>query len=564
MRHSAQGSRGLFQGRAALWLVLLVVVGAPMVLLLAITFNSGDPEALPPVQFGVSSVGRIFEHLDWIRNSLLFAVAVSVLSTTLGLGLAWVIARTDIRGKSWLSLLIILPYPMGAMVSVVAWSALGAENKGLINSALSLILGHEVTPINMYSVAGVIVVEALIQTPLAFLLIEAAARNMDSSLEESSIVLGAGRIRTARKVTLPLMLPSVVGSALFIFVATLGAFAVPSVLGRTSGFRVATQAVYLQFNSFTPNYPLAAGVGMLLVFISLVVVTASNQFLRRRSFAVVGGKARPLTPLPLGKWRPLAAALVYGYLAIAVVLPLAALVFASVQRNNRLSLTRSSFTLDNFKYVLFDYDPTKQSVLNSLGLGLATAIIGVALALWVALTVERNRRAGRGSRGLELMAMAPQAVPHLIFGLALVVLILVLPGGLYGTVFALLIAYVVIFLPLAYRGVAGVTSQIDDSLSDAARTLGAGQFRAARTIVIPLLRPSLVATGTLLFILCLTEVSASVMLSSTANRVLGPTMFNFYDSGGITLVSALALVQVVIVAIAVAIIRKLSGRWTAL
>lgn len=557
-------SVGLPSSRLALWLFLLLLVGSPLVLLIAIAFNTGDPTALPPEEFGFSKVGGVFDHLDWVRNSVIFAGSVSLLATTMGLTLAWIIARTDLRAKSWLTLLIILPYPMGAMVAVVAWSALGAEQNGLINDGLSLILGRDITPVNVYGLGGVIFVEALIQTPLAFLLIEAAARGMDSSLEESSTVLGAGNVKTARRITVPLMLPSIVGSALFIFVSTLGAFAVPSILGSDIDFRVATQAVYMLFNSFTPNYPLAAALGLFLVAISLIVVLIVSQFLRRRSFSVIGGKGRPPSLVKLGRWKPVAGLVVYGYIFVAVVLPLGALVYSSFQENNRLSLANSSFNLTNYQYVLFDYPPTSQSIVNSLGLGVVTGVVGVLLALWIALTVERSRRAGKGGRALEQVAMAPQAVPHLIVGLALVVLMLVLPFRLYGTLLALLIAYVVIFLPLAYRGVAGVVSQTDDSLSDAARVLGASPFRATRTIVVPLMRPALVATGTLLFILCLTEVSASVMLSSTHNRVLGPTMFNFYDSGGITLVSALAMVQVVIVGVSVAFIRKLSGRWVAI
>src|SRR5258705_3154164 len=174
--------------------------------------NTGDPLAIPPSHFGIDNIPALGPSLGWIRNSMWLALNVSVLATVVGGVLAWIMARTDVPGRSTLTLLVILPYPMGSMVAAAAWAILGAKQNGLINVALSEVLHHHVTLVNAYSVPGIVMVEALVATPVCFLLIESALRGMDGTLEESASVLGSGPIRTTARITLPLMLPSVLGA----------------------------------------------------------------------------------------------------------------------------------------------------------------------------------------------------------------------------------------------------------------------------------------------------------------------------------------------------------------
>jgi ABC-type Fe3+ transport system permease subunit len=200
-------------------------------------------------------------------------------------------------------------------------------------------------------------------------------------------------------------------------------------------------------------------------------------------------------------------------------------------------------------------------MLNSLSIGLAAGIICALLATAIALSVDRRRRAGRGGAAMEMLTMVPLTVPRLIFSVALLFLILTLPLHLYGTRLSILAAYCVVFLPVAYRAMMGVVSQIDSSLLEASRTLGGSPTRTVRSITMPLLRNGLVASVVLLFMLSLNEVGTAILLSGPGSQMLGPTLFNFYDSGGISLVSALAMTQVVIVLLAIGIMRRLSGRW---
>ena len=549
-------------GGALLWALLLSVVGMPLLLLVAIAFNGGNPTDIPPTQLGAGGLVRLADtNLSWIRNSLVFASSVTVIAIVLGTGLAFLVTRTDIPGRGLLSVLVILPYPMGSMVAAVAWSVLGAPKSGMINSVFGMIAGRQVEWVNTYSVPGIIFVEALVCTPVCFLLVQAALRSMDGTLEESSTVLGAAPIGTPLRITLPQILPAILRAALITFITALSAFAVPSVLGRSLDFRVATETVYQLMNSFSPDYPIAAGIGLVLVLVSTVLVLIVNRVLRRRSYAVIGGKSRAARPLRLGRWKPLAMVFGYGYVLLAVVLPLAAITVASFQRSNRFNLTRLDWTFANFRYVLFEYPQTRDSVINSITVGVATGVIGVTVATMVALSVDRQRRTRQGGAAMEALAMAPQIVPSLILSVTLLWFILILPFRLYGSLGAVLLGFCIVFLPLAYRGMAGVVSQVDPSLQEVARTLGAGPARTTANITVPLLSNGLVATAVLLFMMSLNEVGAAIMLSGPNSSVLGPTLYNFYDSGGLSMVSALAVTQVLIVFVAITVVRRISGRW---
>ena len=547
--------------RYLLWTLLLGLVGSPLLLLLGVSFNVGDPEDFIPRELGVSNYSRLGQVAGSLWGTLELALGVMILSTILGVTLAWIISRTTIRYKGLLTVLIILPYPLGAMVMALAWAALGSPRGGLLNAALELIPGVEnATLINAYSLAGIVVVQSLFQTPVTFLLTQSALRNMDPSLEESSGILGAGKLRTALGVTIPLMLPAIIGAALFAFVSALGAFAIPAILGRQTDFRVVTHEVYLLVSAYPTDYPLAAVLGVILIAVSAVAVYLANLILRKRTYAVVGGKASQGSLVDTGRWKYLLASVVYGYIALAVVFPMLALVIGSLQKTGALDVTSLTWTLSNYSYALFEYPATQQTVWNSLVLGVSTGLVGIALATLIAITVERTRRRGRPDNGLEQLAMAPQAVPRLIFSVPLLMLIILSPIRIYGSLFAILLSYVIVFLPLAYRGMAAVVSQAHPSLEEASRTLGASSLRTTLKITIPLLRSGIMSGAALLFMVSFSELGASILLMTPNSRVLGPVMFSFYDSGGISLVSALAIIQAVIVLLVLIVLRRLGGR----
>jgi len=537
---------------------MIGALGYPLFLLLTSAFNVGDPEQFPARVYGFDNFVKLSTHLDWIWNTLIVASGGTVLGITIGVSLAWIIHRTTMPGRKWFDLLIAIPYPLGPLVGALAWSQLGAPRDGLINRFFTALTGIRAPLIDIYTPLGIIFTEAVFEAPVAVLIIGAAMQRMDPALEECSTIFGSGKLRTAWKITLPLMMPAILSAALFMFTSMIGSFAIPTMLGASSRFYVSTNAMYILLQGYPPNYPLAAALGLVLIAMTGVAVWLVQRVLRGRSYAVISGKNYRPRQVNMGwlTWVLFAGALTYVMLSL--ILPMGTLLLASFQSSNAINFDVASWTLRNYKYVMFDFPTTQQAIVNSLILGVGTGTLGVIFATFIAIAIHRSNSSGRAL--LEQVTMLPQAFPRLIFAIGFLWMILTLPIQLYGTLLAVLLAYVVVFLPLAYRGMSGVVVQIDKALEEAARVSGASPMRVLRTVILPLLRPGLVATWALLFMVSVREISASLFLSGTNTQVLGPAIFSFWDSGGMPRVSALAVVQALIILVALAVVRITADR----
>ena len=558
---AVQRGASRFNVRPEVWIPLVLLVGSlgyPFFLLVTSAFNVGDPQTLPAVEYGLTNFVHLADHLDWIGNTLIVASGGTALGITLGIALAWVIHRTTMPGRRLFELLIAIPYPLGPLVGALAWSQLGAPRDGLINRLFGALTGADFPLINIYSPLGIIFVEAIFEAPVAVLIIGAAMQRMDPALEECSSIFGSGKLRTAWKVTLPLMLPAILSAALFMFTSMIGSFAIPTMLGASSRFYVATNAMYILLQGYPPNYPLAAALGLVLIAMTAVAVWLVQRVLRGRSYAVISGKNYRPRQVNMGWLTWLLFAFTCGYVLVSLILPMGTLLLASFQTSNSINFNFSAWTLRNYVYVMIDFPTTRQAIINSLILGVGTGTIGVIFATFIAIATHRSR--GNGRQLLEQVTMLPQAFPRLIFAFGFLWMILTLPVQLYGTLIAVLLAYVIVFLPLAYRGMSGVVVQIDKALEEAARVSGAHPVRVAYTVTLPLLRPGLLATWALLFMVSVREISASLFLSGPSTQVLGPAIFSFWDSGGLPRVSALAVVQAVIILIALTVVRAMANR----
>jgi iron(III) transport system permease protein len=550
-----------FDVRAEVWIPLVLLVGTlgyPLFLLLTSAFNVGDPEQFPAREYGFNNFVKLLRHLDWIENTLIVAGGGTVLGVAIGVSLAWVIHRTTMPGRKWFDLLIAIPYPLGPLVGALAWSQLGAPRDGLINRLFTALTGIQSPLIDIYTPLGIIFTEAVFEAPVAVLIIGAAMQRMDPALEECSTIFGSGKLRTALKITLPLMMPAILSAALFMFTSMIGSFAIPTMLGASSRFYVSTNAMYILLQGYPPDYPLAAALGLVLIVMTAVAVWLVQRVLRGRSYAVISGKNYRPRQVNMGwmTWVLFAATLIY--VTLSLILPMGTLLLASFQSSNAINFDFASWTLRNYKYVMFDFPTTQQAIVNSLILGVGTGTLGVIIATFIAIATHRST--GRGRQLLEQVTMLPQAFPRLIFAVAFLWMILTLPIRLYGTLSAVLLAYVIVFLPLAYRGMSGVVVQIDKALEEAARVSGASPMRVMRTVILPLLRPGLVATWALLFMVSVREIGASLFLSGTSTQVLGPAIFSFWDSGGMPRVSALAVVQALIILVALTVVRFTADR----
>ncbi len=536
-------------------LAAVLLVTYPVFFLLQLALNVGKPDAHPVTAYGLANFATAVNHLDWIGNTLLVAVIGTIGALGLGLALAWIVIRTNVPGARLFEQLIILPYYVSPLVGALAWSVLATSRGGLFNKLWQTIAGPTAVLVDIQTPLGIAWVMALYDGTVAFMIIAAAMRTMDPSLEECSMVLGGGRLKTAWRVTVPLLKPAILGAAMFVFAEMLGSFAIAAVLGTPARFFVVTTGMLLLLGESPPNYPLAAALG-----ISLFVFTGTAMWLYIRAigggtFTTITGKGfRPRT-IDMRGWRPVLFGICLLYVLLAVVLPLAALVMTSLLRFNTTIISQMVWTLNNFQQV-FSPGPTFGALTNSLFVAIVTASVGVAFMGLVCWFIYRSAVPGRTL--LEYVVMFPQAIPKMVFSLGLLWAWIVTPIGIYGTLWLLILAYLTIFMPLGVRTIAGVILQVEKSVEECARVCGATWLGTLRTITLPLLKPGILAAWVLLFIVSVREVSASILLISANTKVIGPAIIQSYEESGLQLTAAMAITLSTIVFVALFVIQRIA------
>ncbi len=536
---------------ACLCVVVTALVLAPVfAVVLGATQETGGP-SLRWLANVVSS-GRV------IANTLLVGFGTTALAVLIGGALALVLVRIDTPRRGLLEQCVILPLYITPLLTAIAWSWLGSPRGGLLNIVGRQLLGIEELA-DLHSAAGVVFVAALAYAPLPFLLVAGALRAMDPALEDSARIHGASAAKAFARVTLPLVLPAAFGSAMLVFVQAMGLFSVPAVLGMPSGFYVAGTEIYRLINNYPPRFGPAAAGGFLLLAVTALLVWLQATVLERRSFVTVTGKAFRPRIVSVGRARHALAAFAWIYVVAAVILPVATLLWASLVNFITVDLKLMAFDLRHFRYVLFTYPKTYLAAQNSLLLGIATATLVCALGLGIGWVLVRTQ--SRARRFLDQVSMMPLALPSIVLAIGLLwtyVGASWLP--IYGTIFILLVAYVTHFLPFGVRAASGALRQLHPELEDAARVSGAGLFKTLWLVVLPLTRPTLAAAWTLLFILAIQEVSASILLYTSRSTVMSVAVFDLWEAGNVNALAALSVLQLAVTFLALALVLRTRQR----
>jgi iron(III) transport system permease protein len=390
---------------------------------------------------------------------------------------------------------------------------------------------------------------SLFYTPYVYLMVIGPLRRMDPALEDAARVHGAGFWMTVRYVTAPLMLPALLSGALIVFVTSAGLFDVPLALASPRGIAMIPTQVY-SLVQYPTDYGRAAAIGVLVMAITVLFALAQRLYLSRRSFITVSGKGyRPRT-ISLGKWRGAALALELIYIGAAVVLPMFALLCVSFSRLWTGWPNPAQFSLYNFDFVLFHHDLAQRALVNSLIVAVVGASIGVLLGLFQAYYLQRGR--SRWRTLVDSTLSLPLGIPGIILGLGFLILVIRTP--LYTTLTVIVIAYIARFLPFATRGISAMLLAISSELEESARANGATWLQTMREIVLPLIKPALVAAWLMLFVVFIRELGATILLYGQGTETLSVAMVILGEQN-FGYVAALAVVQTVILAIAFALFR---------
>src|SRR5437899_483302 len=336
---------------AAVVIVVAIFVLYPIYFLLDASLDVGLADVRPPTAYGFDNFAALLNYQAIMLNTLMVSFAATIMALVFGALTAWTLSRTNVPFQRTLEQLMAVPYYVTPLLGALAWSFLGAPESGFINQ-LWRRFGGEAALIDITSPLGIAWVMALFEGSVAFGMIGAVLQSMDPSLEEASQVTGAGRWRTMLRVTLPLAAPGVLGAAIFVFAEMLGSFSAALVLGTPARFFVITTAIYQLVSQFPPRLPMAAAMGVSLFAVMFLMMFIYRRITSRRSFVTISGKAYRPRVMDLGWMRWVLFALCASYVLLSAVLPIATLVFASVQKLAVAFPAAENFTLDNFRQAL--------------------------------------------------------------------------------------------------------------------------------------------------------------------------------------------------------------------
>jgi len=477
-------------------------------------------------------------------NSLQFAIGAATIAFVIGTGLAWMNERTNTPFKGLFFALSVIPLIIPGILFTVAWILLGSPKIGLVNLVLQKVFDTDAVFVNVYSLWGMIWVDGLHYSPVAFLLMSAAFRAMDPALEESAVMSGASVPQVAARITLPLVWPAVFATILILFVRAIESFEVPALLGLPVGIQVFTSAIYQAVHRYPSQIGLASALATTLLLITTVGVYFQSRLSSQGSkYATMTGKGfRPRT-IDLGRWRYLTTAIFLAYFLAIVVLPFAVLLWSSLQKFYAVPSMEalSRLTLDPYRTIL-SYPNLMRSVWNSLLLAVGSATLIMLVTSVICWIVVKTKLPGRWL--LDNIASLPMVFPGLVLGLAIMILYLYLPIGVYGTIWIMLIAYVTRFMPYGLRYNTTSMLQIHKELEESAAMSGASWTTTFGRIILPLLKPGLLAGWIYIVIVSVRELSSSILLYSPGTEVVSILIWELWENGQYVELSALGVMLI--------------------
>jgi iron(III) transport system permease protein len=423
-----------------------------------------------------------------------------------------------------------------------------------------LIFGVELGtgPLDIYSRAGLIYVTALYLVPYVFLVVSAALRNLDSSIEEASRVSGAPPIRTLARITLPAIRTSLLAGFILAVIAGIGLFSVPIVLGTAARVEVVSVFIYRLLDQFPPK--LASGLmlsaGMVALVQILLVLQRWVSPIERG--AMSGGRGGRSGRIRLGLLKRPAQILTGLYLMATSILPVAGLLVVSFQSFWTPIINPSQFSLANYRFVLFENGPTSRAFTTSFTLGAATATLAMLIAA-IAILGTRQRK-GKSAGLSDFVMNLPATLPHTVIGIAFLISFTSPWINLYGTIAILLMAYIAMALPFAARAASSAASGIGMDLAEASRIAGASPAKTFARILFPLALPGLLAGWIIVFIHTAGEVTASSLLAGARNPVIGRIMTELWVFGSFPQLAAMSIIVTLVTSLCVALMLFISRR----
>ncbi len=538
--------------------ILVIVVAVPVLLIL---FNAFWVNG----EFNLRDVVNIImepETYKALTNSLIIASGTTIGSTIVGTFFAWLVTRTDLPYKAFMKSMFLVPFMLPSFIGALAWKMLLSPNAGFINKFFMNNFGFEGPIFNIYSYLGIVLVEVMYLFPFVFIQVCGALERMDPTLEESARISGAGLFTITRKITIPLVLPSILSGALLIMLYSMAHFGTVAVLGIENGiFNIPTliyQRIHQSAGSFD-SIRTGTVLATVLVITAAFIIWLQGKILSKGHYQIIGGKSFRPMELKLRALRVPLLIICLAYIAFTIVLPTAVIFLVGGLKTYGLPFTLQNLSLDNYKFILFDYKVTKDAIWNSVSLGLSAALITMFAGVMISYVIVKMKVRGKGI--LEFLGMLPFSVPGSVIALGV---ILAWSGqfgiNLYNTVWIILVAYIARYMGFSLKANSAALEQVHDSLVEAARSCGATMWQTLKDIVIPLVRPGMLASFFLIFLPSLRELTVSIMLYAPTTRTIGVAIYTLNEDGETVVSAALAGIALILIIVGQTLINRFTRK----
>ncbi|MDR2529697.1 MAG: iron ABC transporter permease [Synergistaceae bacterium] len=538
--------------------ILVVVVAVPVLLIFLNAFWVNG-------SFNIRDVARVISEPDtWqaLVNSLIIATGTTIGSTVVGTFFAWLVTRTDLPCKGFMKGMFLVPFMLPSFIGAMAWKMLLSPRAGFINRFFITHLGLSGPIFNIYSYTGIMLVEVMYLFPFVFIQVCGALERMDPTLEESARVSGAGLFTITRKITIPLVLPSILSGALLIMLYSMAHFGTVAVLGIENGiFNIPTliyQRIHQSAGSFA-SIRTGTVLAAILVAAAAFILWLQGKVLSRGHYQIIAGKSFRPMELKLRALRIPLFLFCVAYIGFTIVLPTVVIFLVGGLKTYGLPFTWENLSLDNYKFILSTYKVTRDAIWNSVTLGFSAAVITMFAGVMISYVTVKMKVRGKGV--LEFLGMLPFSVPGSVIALGV---ILAWSGrygvNLYNTVWIILVAYIARYMAFSLRANSAALEQVHDSLVEAARVCGASMWQALRDVALPLVRPGMLAAFFLIFLPSLRELTVSIMLYAPTTRTIGVAIYTLNEDGETVRSAALAGIALIIIVAGQLLVERFLGK----
>lgn len=492
-----------------------------------------------------------------LLNTIKMALGTLMLGIGIGVPMAWGVSRTNMPLKGFVRSMVVLTFATPTFLTALAWVILLGPKAGIINELFKTIFYLEKGPFNIFSMTGLIFVLGIFLYPFIFFSTSTAMDNMNPSMEEASMVLGASKSRTLFRITLPLIAPAIFSGGILIILESFALFGAPAVIGIPAKIYTLSTKIYSLFY-FPPRFEMGAAVATPMILMTAILLVTQKIYLGRKQYITLGGIPMARQMIDIGFWKYLLCGFSLLFIILSIFLPFLTLFSVSIKKIFGNPFSLENLSLQHYEFVFFKSPVVFKAFKNSFLLAASASILCITFALIIGWMVEKAKIAGRGI--LTFLILICMSFPGVALALGLVFAFSSFPMNLYGSLWILLVGYGIIGLPIAFLFIRTSLKQLGTELVEAARTCGASWIQSMRDVTGPLVKGGILAGSVIIFVFIFRELGASIFLYTGGNEVVSVLIYHYSEEGDTGAMAAISTIVLSINLSLILLVRKLVGK----